>query len=989
MAILKVGAAGEQAPSRRGSVCGRGLLTFVACGMVMTGAADAGGPRWVAGSSYSDPAAEGKPIVWRGGVVSYYTDNGPLSATVDEWHADAMVRSAAAFWNNVPTAAVSIAAAGNLREDVNGSNIAASNGAATAPADIVPTATQVPVAVVYDADGAVTDALLGPDASDPISCLQGGVTSMVDGMATDGTINHALVVLNGRCATPDKMELMQYLITRAFGRVLGLDWSQANDGIFGGSAPLNPSAEAGWPLMHPVERLCTSSFGSCMPEALSLRPDDIASLSRLYPVTASNIGSFSGKTLTAGASVSIRGVIHFPSGQGMQGVNVVAQPLLAGTNQPDPRYTVSAVSGALFQGNAGNRVNGILDADGNPLSQFGSNDASLEGAFDLSGMVLPAGVTQADYQLSFEAINPLDTGTLSVGPYGLGQVTPSGSLAVVVIRGLSAGATDVEDITVGDADSTHGLGADGSEDRPAERSGNGEWLAKLDGYGHSSWFHWHIRGGRLFTVETEALDAHGQATADKARPVLGIWNGIDPVDARPTNPVLHTLQPFNGAQVGLTTMWVQTVADANVRLAVADQRGDGRPDYLYRGRVLYAESVTPQRIALAGAAVTIKGVGFRPQNQVTVNGVPAAVMSLTSTEISVFAPPAGPGVTGNVDVTVTDPATLGSATIIGGISYDAGDTDSISLVSAPSGTVPMDVPIGFQVKTVGPDGATPAGGLAVTYSVISGAAVLGCGQSSCTVMSTGDGLATLAVTASSPAAAVVSAALANGASVQTRFAGSLPPAIAALTSPLYLAQGATLSWNPVALVLSGGTPTGGRAVTWSSASGGVVVTAPSTTSDASGHATGQIAVGPLPVGVTAQVNACLPGGPANCTSFQVASANPAIAELVAVSGTAQIIEAIDTPMAVVLRVEDAAGHPIAGAKVYFYETLSAWQPDCPAQGRCPAAPVLSKQTVSAVSGVDGLVTLAPLKLAGTATLLNGTAVTGGDSTLSFQIEQHP
>ena len=34
------------------------------------------------------------------------------------------------------------------------------------------------------------------------------------------------------------------------------------------------------------------------------------------------------------------------------------------------------------------------------------------------------------------------------------------------------------------------------------------------------------------------------------------------------------------------------------------------PDYLYRGRLLYADSVMPSRRALSGAPITIYGTGF-------------------------------------------------------------------------------------------------------------------------------------------------------------------------------------------------------------------------------------------------------------------------------------------------------------------------------------------------------------------------------------------
>ncbi|HVT97897.1 MAG TPA: hypothetical protein VHE33_10335, partial [Acidobacteriaceae bacterium] len=41
--------------------------------------AHAGGPRWVAGSSYFDSSVQGRPIVWANGQVTYSTDLGNLS----------------------------------------------------------------------------------------------------------------------------------------------------------------------------------------------------------------------------------------------------------------------------------------------------------------------------------------------------------------------------------------------------------------------------------------------------------------------------------------------------------------------------------------------------------------------------------------------------------------------------------------------------------------------------------------------------------------------------------------------------------------------------------------------------------------------------------------------------------------------------------------------------------------------------------------------
>src|ERR1700756_1780620 len=145
---------------------------------------------------------------------------------------------------------------------------------------------------------------------------------------------------------------------------------------------------SGWPIMHPIERLCNASGVTCMPNGTTLRPDDIAALNRLYPVTATNISTFPGKRLTGPNTLSVTGTITFRNGQGMQGVNVVLRPMIPGTDL---------------------------------LARFGGDDTTLEGYFDLSGVPIPPGETSDTWQLSFEPINPLYTGQDSVGPYATGQ----------------------------------------------------------------------------------------------------------------------------------------------------------------------------------------------------------------------------------------------------------------------------------------------------------------------------------------------------------------------------------------------------------------------------------------------------------------------------------------------------------------------------------------------------------------------------------------
>jgi hypothetical protein len=836
--------------------------------------------------------------------------------------------------------------------------------------------------VVYDADGSVIDAIYGTGASSPLACQNNAVLVSVDNLEITGNIVHALVLVNGLCATNAvQIANLQYQLIRGFGRVLGLDWSQTNEEMFVNDQ-ITANGLVGWPIMHPIERLCNGSSGQCMPSPTQLRTDDIAALNRLYPVTAANVSSFAGKIITAAATLSVQGTVQFPGGQGMQGVNVVLQPLVNGV--PDVRYTATAVSGVFFQGNAGNSITGTTDSAGNPLNRFGSDDPALEGFFDLSGIPLPAGATTSQYQLTFEVLNPLYTGSSSVGPYTTGQAAPSGTMPVMALGTLSAGSAVTQPLVIDDAADEMQSGADGTEASPANLPVTGEWTGRITGYGHSGWFQFWAQGGREFTVEAEALDETGANSENKAQIVVGAWNGTDNVGVA---PVTGTVQPFNGSVAGLTTLPVLTVADSEVRIGLADIRGDGRPDYAYHGRILYADSVTPARLPVQGGQMVIQGMGFRPSVAVSVNGVAAQVNSVTPNVIVATAPASG-GVTGDVLVELQDTQTLSVAAIASGVSYDAEPDDAISLLVAPMGSVPIGVAEPFAVRAMNVTTQTPAAGVTVTFAVTEGIAALGCGKTSCSAVTAGDGTATLPVTANSSVLAQITASLTSGSSVIAEFTGSAPPSIVALTPNLYVALGATVQWPVQALVLNpSGVPVAGQAVTWLSATSGVIVTTGQSTSDANGLVSGQLSAGPFTDSVNSLASACL-ANTTNCATFTVTPVHPESAALAPWSGTTQYIYASQTFAPVVLHVTDAFGDPLAGAMVTFAEVLDGWIEPCPAQGDCAPPPVLAQQTVQAISGIDGSVTLTPLSANDQAARLLMTAATG-DAALNFELDAHP
>ena len=165
-------------------------------------AARAGGPKFIAGSSFFNPGVLGQPIHWSGGQLNYFVDQGPLNAAVNNQQATAVVDAAAAVWSAVPTAAVALTDKGPLNEDVNGANILVNSaGQIAQPSDVTPAAATYPLAVIYDADGLVIDAVFGATASQPTSCQNNGVFVWMDNLNPDATIAHAVILLNGLCAT--------------------------------------------------------------------------------------------------------------------------------------------------------------------------------------------------------------------------------------------------------------------------------------------------------------------------------------------------------------------------------------------------------------------------------------------------------------------------------------------------------------------------------------------------------------------------------------------------------------------------------------------------------------------------------------------------------------------------------------------------------------------------------------------------------------------
>jgi hypothetical protein len=382
--------------------------------------AHGGGPRYVTGPPFFT-GQQGVPVGWQQTSLQYFTDPGDLSASVNHQAADALVVAAASVWN-LAVANITVGQGGELGEHVSGQNTYMGANGLVFPADVMSTnAAAIPIAVIYDSDGSITETLLGSGASDPTECRQNGVTQSVDAFDPAGYILHAVIVVNGRCtgAAPQMQLQVQYQLERVFGRVLGLAWSQTNDNVFTGTPQPTYAQELNWPIMHPIDIIFGTYTYQCLANPFQLRPDDVAAMVAVYPVTQST----QGKQVSLSQAAALSGVINFPTGEGMVGVNVlIGRQTLAGVS--DGWVETSAVSGTGFR-RAGAAA--FVAAGTDALSSMGSTDQDLMGYYTAAYIPKEGNDPGLNLLLTLESVNPLYAGAHSLGPYSPGNVAVSGT----------------------------------------------------------------------------------------------------------------------------------------------------------------------------------------------------------------------------------------------------------------------------------------------------------------------------------------------------------------------------------------------------------------------------------------------------------------------------------------------------------------------------------------------------------------------------------
>lgn len=958
-------------------------LALLAAAVLSSPVALAGGPRWVTGLPYF--YSPGWPINWYTTTPQYFTDPGDLSPYVSHAQADAIVDAAAGVWN-VPVSLLALTRGGTLDEDISGANVYTASTGIVFPADVQPANFAVKqIAVIYDRDGSVTDLLLGTGASSPSSCRQNAVTESVDLFRSDGKIQHALLVLNGRCTgpAPEQQLQLQYQLMRAFGRVLGLGWSQTNDNVFTGSPRPTYQQALHWPVMHPIDVICGPYTYQCIPSPFTLRDDDISSLASLYPV---QYGVPAGKANTLARANQVEGTITFPNGQGMQGVNVVVHRMEQFWSYPEDWESVSGVTGYRFRRDNGNPISG--DIAGPATAGMGSTDTSLEGGFMLFRIPLYDWQTVQNLVVSTQPINPLYVGPYAVGPYARSAVAPSGSSNVRTLGVQTASYPASYTSATADAASSCDASAGGAEAAPNPVDASGWWNGGLCSYGAEAWFGLTVQPNRSFTVEVTAKDEQGATTTVKALPVTGLWLANDALGSKPT--VAAAPRAFNSTVSGMTALPVAADGGAlprTLRMVIADERGDGRPDYNYQARVLYAESITPASMPAEGGAVTIQGMGFRPGNRVTINGAAATVTAWTSTTITATAPSLRTSTTRTVDVTVRDEVTGASSTMMGALQYAAAQK-ALLLVAAPSGPVFTGVSAAapFTVRALDSDGVTALAGVPIQLSAVQGTVRFdACQAASCTLTTDAQGNVSSTVTPLAAGGVQLSASSSIGNVTAAFPVADRVQTILPSSSPvLYVAAGVRLDW-PLAVFLSdNAASSSGVTVQWN---GGGMSFGPTITTTDAASATHSVAlVGPLQEGAHAAGTAC--AWTSICTTFSAFGVGASQWRLEANGMAETAVPAGIALPAVTLRVVDADGHPVAGVPVEIHQTLEPWAA-CADEGRCPVAPVYKISSTSVVSALDGSIVVSPLDQTGEAVTCNVAVAAGPEAFLSFTLSRQP
>jgi hypothetical protein len=398
-----------------------------------------------------------------------------------------------------------------------------------------------------------------------------------------------------------------------------------------------------------------------------------------------------------------------------------------------------------------------------------------------------------------------------MAPYGPWQVLLSGTFQPVVVT-ASKGGDLQQDLMQSSAVPTRDWFEPTSYASPAALPVSGDWTATLGSLGNADYFWFNGQSNRTLSVEVTALDDTKAISEDKAQPVIGMWALADPG----TVPAAaNTHLAFNSSNFGMTRLDATLQSSTGFRVGIFDYRGDGRPDYHYRGRVFYADHAIPARARVdGGTVIAVQGMGFHANTVATVAATNAPVLAVSANRVIAAVAAMADGTR---SIILSDPETGASSTMTNALSFGAGPDDTIKLIEGSNPATPVggQAPHPIRVQVLAPDGTTPVSGASVFFTSTPAVSYSACGGAgSCTLLTDDSGEASTRVTVLQAAVINISVLLAPASykapkSVQTKLLGVSSPVAISLFSPFaWIAQGATVDVALVARVLANGAPAG-------------------------------------------------------------------------------------------------------------------------------------------------------------------------------------
>src|SRR5437764_543754 len=169
------------------------------------------------------------------------------------------------------------------------------------------------------------------------------------------------------------------------------------------------------------------------------------------------------------------------------------------------------------------------------------------------------------------------------------------------------------------------------------------------------------------------------------------------------------------------------------RIGISDARRDGRPDFRYHGRVLYADTLSPARVGVNGGIISVRGTGFARGLSASMGGTTLSQLRVIATEIMMSVPARADG---TQSITLTDSATGASTTMTDALTYGAAASDNITLIYTgnPQATVGTQAAKPVTVRVVAVDGATAIPGATIGWTTTNSLQLSACGgATSCSV----------------------------------------------------------------------------------------------------------------------------------------------------------------------------------------------------------------------------------------------------------------